>query len=204
MRWVTCLERLTFRRIPFNEIMFHLFFFTEKRPEITDEFVTNSLLSKMLKHMARSGPDHLRTPSNGLSDSGASDHVARRLLTTMPNAMHLANGYVSPGRYSQAAGSKMISQQQQQPQLHVSLLNTSKHSLSPTTSVSPGTANHTKTTLSHLDQSRDDSLPLNFSSSGNGPLCSSLYIPDRSMPNHSILSNRYTFVPKQMIKCRCS
>ena len=145
----------------------------------------------MLKHMARSGPDHLRTPSNGLSDSGASDHVARRLLTTMPNAMHLANGYVSPGRYSQTAGSKMISQQQQQPQLHVSLLNTSKHSLSPTTSVSPGTANHTKTTLSNLDQSRDDSLPLNFSSSGNGPLCSSLYIPDRSMPNHSILSNRY-------------
>lgn len=166
-----------------------LFFQTEEKP------------INMLKHMARPGPtpDHLRMPSNGLSDSGASDHVSRRLLTSIAAPVHsMPNGYVSPGRYSMV-GSKMApsqhqQMQHQQQQLHVSLLNSSKHSLSPTTSVSPGTtANHTKTTLSNLDHSRDDSLPLNFSSSNGGPLCSSIFIPDRSLPNgnHTLLSNRY-------------
>lgn len=70
------------------------------------------------------------------------------------------------------------------------MLNASKHSLSPTASVSPGTGgNQTKTTLTNLDQSRDDSLPLNFS---NGPLSSSVYVPDRSLhnANHTYVSNR--------------
>lgn len=155
----------------------------------------------MLKHLSTRQPaDHLRTPSNGLSDTGSqSDQPpSRRLLLTnnnmTPHPSHqhqLANSYASPGRYSTvgvAGGSKH--HQQQQPQLHVSMHNTSKHSLSPTTSVSPGTgANQTKTTLTNLDHSRDESLPFNFS---NGPLSSSIFITDRSLPNgnHTYLSNR--------------
>jgi len=134
-------------------------------------------------------------------------HLSNRPATadhgTLPHA--LANGYVSAGRYCNVP-SKIVpsqqhqqqqqqqlhqlhhQQQQQQQQLHVSLLNTSKHSLSPTTSVSPGTANHTKTTLTNLDHSRDESLPFNFS---GGPLSSSIFITDRSLPNgnHTFLSN---------------
>lgn len=153
----------------------------------------------MLKHLSTRQPtDHLRTPSNGLSESGQSDRIEpppRRLLTNN-NVMaphpshqhHLANGYTSPGRYSTAGSSST----KQQPQMHnISMHNTSKHSLSPTTSnISPGTgANHTKTTLtSNLDHSRDESLPFNFS---NGPLSSSIFITDRSLPigDHTFLSN---------------
>ncbi|KAK4029300.1 hypothetical protein OUZ56_022305 [Daphnia magna] len=155
--------------------------------------------SGMLKHLSTRQPtDHLRTPSNGLSESGQSDRIEpppRRLLTNN-NVMaphpshqhHLANGYTSPGRYSTAGSSST----KQQPQMHnISMHNTSKHSLSPTTSnISPGTgANHTKTTLtSNLDHSRDESLPFNFS---NGPLSSSIFITDRSLPigDHTFLSN---------------
>lgn len=158
----------------------------------------------MLKHLSTRQPaDHLRTPSNGLSESGSqSDQPppSRRLLinnnmTPHPSHQHhpLTNGYASPGRYSTVGGSAKQQQQQQQAQLHnVSILhNTSKHSLSPTTSVSPGTgANQTKTTLTNLDHSRDESLPFNFS---NGPLSSSVFITDRSLlanGNHTYLSNR--------------
>ena len=151
----------------------------------------------MLKHLStrQTTADHLRTPSNEDSE-GQSDHQppSRRLLTNnmtphpSQQQHQLANGYVSPGRYSAVGSHK---QQQQQQQLHVSMLNSSKHSLSPTTSVSPGTgANHTKTTLTNLDHSRDESLPFNFS---HGPLSSSIFITDRSLPNgnHTFLSNRW-------------
>nr|CAH0100735.1 unnamed protein product [Daphnia galeata] len=155
--------------------------------------------SGMLKHLSTRQPtDHLRTPSNGLSESGHSDRIEppppRRLLTNnnvmAPHPSHqhqLANGYSSPGRYSTAGSSN----NKQQPQLHnMSMHNTSKHSLSPTTSnISPGTgANQTKTTLTNLDHSRDESLPFNFS---NGPLSSSIFITDRSLPigDHTFLSN---------------
>ena len=150
----------------------------------------------MLKHLStrQTTADHLRTPSNEDSE-GQSDHQppSRRLLTNnmtphpSQQQHQLANGYVSPGRYSAVGSHK----QQQQQQLHVSMLNSSKHSLSPTTSVSPGTgANHTKTTLTNLDHSRDESLPFNFS---HGPLSSSIFITDRSLPNgnHTFLSNRW-------------
>lgn len=162
--------------------------------------------SGMLKHLSTRQPtDHLRTPSNGLSESGQSDPIVepppppRRLLTSNNNVVvmaphpshhhQLANGYSSPGRYSTAGSSGK--QQQQQPQLHnMSMHNTSKHSLSPTTSnISPGTgANQTKTTLTNLDHSRDESLPFNFSA---GPLSSSIFITDRSLPigDHTFLSN---------------
>lgn len=94
--------------------------------------------------------------------------------TMPPRPSHHANGFASPGRY-------VASRAAQPPPLHVSMLNASKHSLSPTASVSPGTGgNQTKTTLTNLDQSRDDSLPLNFS---NGPLSSSVFAPDRSLHN---------------------
>ncbi|XP_046655411.1 uncharacterized protein LOC124348997 isoform X2 [Daphnia pulicaria] len=160
--------------------------------------------SGMLKHLSTRQPtDHFRTPSNGLSESGQSDPIVepppppRRLLTSNNNVVvmaphpshhhQLANGYSSPGRYSTAGSS---GKQQQQPQLHnMSMHNTSKHSLSPTTSnISPGTgANQTKTTLTNLDHSRDESLPFNFSA---GPLSSSIFITDRSLPigDHTFLS----------------
>lgn len=162
----------------------------------------------MLKHLSTRQPaDHLRTPSNGLSESGSqSDHPpSRRLLINNNMAPHpshqhhqLTNGYTSPGRYSTVGGS---AKQQQQAQLHnVSMLNTSKHSLSPTTSVSPGTgANQTKTTLTNLDHSRDESLPFNFS---NGPLSSSVFITDRSLlpnGNHTYLSNRWETVVSSLL-----
>jgi len=153
----------------------------------------------MLKHMStrqqqqqqQQSDDHLRTPPN--ESRGSNRQPFNPTGATMPPhpsqpQQHLVSGYASPGRFS-VAGNK-TNQQQQQQQLHVSMLNSSKHSLSPTTSVSPGTAgNQTKTTLTNLDHSRDESLPLNFSS---GPLSSSLFITDRSMPNghHSYLSNR--------------
>lgn len=147
------------------------------------------------EHQLRS-PDHLRTPSNGMSECSADNNASRRLLTAVANNHQLmaAHGYAPGPRYAPATAVKLPGQHQQQQHqlqqqnLHVSLMNTSKPSLSPTASASPGTAgNQTKTTLT---LSHDDSLPLNLSA--NGPLCSSLYMPDRSMAahgHHSILSN---------------
>ena len=143
----------------------------------------------MLKHMStrqQQSAEHMRTSPNELpsppTPRGGNNRSQQIIYSnTMPPhpsqpQQHLVSGYASPGRFSVSA-----KQQQQQQQLHVSMLNSSKHSLSPTTSVSPGTAgNQTKTTLTNLDHSRDESLPLNFS---NGPLSSSLFITDRSMPN---------------------
>ena len=179
-----------------------MFFFFFDRLSSSSSGSCNSSWSQssgMLKHLSTRQPtDHLRTPSNGLSESGHSDRIEppppRRLLTNnnvmAPHPSHqhqLANGYSSPGRYSTAGSSN----NKQQPQLHnMSMHNTSKHSLSPTTSnISPGTgANQTKTTLTNLDHSRDESLPFNFS---NGPLSSSIFITDRSLPigDHTFLSN---------------
>lgn len=138
----------------------------------------------MLKHLRQQGGVD---QASGQLEQGAIWTTTPRHQATMPprpSSSHHSVGYASPARYP--ATSK-ASQPPPPPPLHVSMLNASKHSLSPAASVSPGTGgNQTKTTLTNLDQSRDDSLPLNFS---NGPLSSSVYAPDRSA-HHGHTFNR--------------